>query len=128
MIPVNLRVDARMSVPSLLSSRLIEPACRKKSPGIGRRIKREAVLTHLDSEDASDALEEIDPNVQREILSTMDTETASTLIGLMTPAQAADVIPRASREQRTGKPPRRELPAALSRGGSILIVYSSDPG
>jgi CBS domain-containing protein len=53
---------------------------------------REAVLSQMDSEDASDALEEIDPNVQREILSTMDVATAARLIGLMTPAQAADVV------------------------------------
>jgi magnesium transporter len=50
------------------------------------------VFTSLDHEQASDTLEEIEPQVQRDIISSLSTEKVVRLINDMTPGQAADVL------------------------------------
>lgn len=49
-------------------------------------------LQGLDTEHASDTLEEIEPAVQRDIVFSLSKERTAELIGEMTPGQAADVI------------------------------------
>lgn len=93
---------------------------------------REAVLSQMDSEDASDALEEIDPNVQREILSTMDVATAARLIGLMTPAQAADlvaVLPYDDKQKivcRLDADLREKIAAIMDQQEEFIFNYATD--
>ena len=50
------------------------------------------VFSSLDREHASDTLEEIEPKVQREIISSLSTEKVVQLINDMTPGQAADIL------------------------------------
>ena len=54
--------------------------------------QRVAVFDKLNTEHASDTLEEIDPNVQRELVASLKRERVAQLINEMTPAQAADVL------------------------------------
>jgi len=54
--------------------------------------QRVAVFDQLDTSHASDTLEEIDPSVQRMILSSLSREKIARLINEMTPGQAADVL------------------------------------
>jgi magnesium transporter len=70
-----------------------------------------AVFSHLETEQASDTLEALDPAVQRDLIESLDKERAAVLIDEMTPAQAADVL------------------AALPRWevGVILNLLADDP-
>ncbi len=54
--------------------------------------QRVAVFSSLESEHASVTLEEIEPNVQRDIIASLDTAKVVPLINTMTPGQAADVL------------------------------------
>lgn len=54
--------------------------------------QRLALFEGLDTEHASDTLEEIEPRVQRTLISSMDKGRVADLIDEMTPAQAADVL------------------------------------
>jgi CBS domain-containing protein len=54
--------------------------------------QRIMVINQLDADQASDALEEIGPNMQREIISSLKKENVAELIDRMTPGQAADVL------------------------------------
>jgi CBS domain-containing protein len=54
--------------------------------------QRALLLNEMEPEHASDAFEEVDPNVQREIVSSLDKRVIARLIDEMTPAQAADVL------------------------------------
>jgi CBS domain-containing protein/sporulation protein YlmC with PRC-barrel domain len=54
--------------------------------------KRLAIFSELETEHASDTLEEIEPRVQRELIAALTKERAAELIKDMTPAQAADVL------------------------------------
>jgi CBS domain-containing protein/sporulation protein YlmC with PRC-barrel domain len=54
--------------------------------------QRVMVINQLDADQASDALEEIGPNMQREIISSLKKEKVAGLIDMMTPGQAADVL------------------------------------
>jgi CBS domain-containing protein len=56
------------------------------------RDQRLAVFNGLDNGSASDALEELDPKSQREVIAAMPRERAARLIDHMTPGQAADVL------------------------------------
>ena len=53
--------------------------------------ERMALFRHLETEHASDTLEEIEPRVQRELIAALSKERATELED-MTPAQAADVL------------------------------------
>ena len=53
---------------------------------------RLAVFEGMDAASASDALEELDPKAQRELVAAMPKEKVGRLIDAMTPAQAADVL------------------------------------
>jgi magnesium transporter len=54
--------------------------------------QRLTVIHHLEAEHASDTLEAIGPNMQREIISSMKKEKVADLMDRMTPGQAADVL------------------------------------
>jgi len=54
--------------------------------------QRVAIFKQLDSDHASDTLEEIEPRVQRELISSLKEEKVAELINQMTPAQAADIL------------------------------------
>ena len=54
--------------------------------------QRVMVFSSLEHEHASDTLEEIEPKVQREIISSLSTEKVVQLINDMTPGQAADIL------------------------------------
>lgn len=54
--------------------------------------QRLTVIHHLEADHASDTLEEIGPNMQREIISSMKKEKVADLIDRMTPGQAADIL------------------------------------
>ena len=50
------------------------------------------ILSELETEQASDTLEEIDPHVQRELVSSLNRGRVVQLINEMTPGQAADIL------------------------------------
>lgn len=54
--------------------------------------QRVSIFEEFDSHKASDVLEEINPNVQRELIASLDENKVVTLLDLMTPGQAADVL------------------------------------
>jgi CBS domain-containing protein len=54
--------------------------------------QRIALLNGLENGSASDALEELDPKSQREVIAALPRERAARLIDHMTPGQAADVL------------------------------------
>ena len=54
--------------------------------------QRLAIFGELDTEHASDTLEEIEPRVQRHLVSSIKKERVAELINDMTPAQAADIL------------------------------------
>jgi CBS domain-containing protein len=54
--------------------------------------QRLAIFNELETGHASDTLEEIEPRVQRSLISSLDKERVADLIDEMTPAQAADVL------------------------------------
>ncbi|MGD0766747.1 MAG: CBS domain-containing protein [Tepidisphaeraceae bacterium] len=54
--------------------------------------QRVAIFDWLEPAFASDALEELDPKAQREVIAAMPKEKAAHLIDAMTPGQAADVL------------------------------------
>ena len=49
-------------------------------------------FSQLDTEQASDTLEEVEPRVQRELIAALDKKRAAELINDMTTAQAADIL------------------------------------
>jgi magnesium transporter len=53
---------------------------------------RVMVFNQLDTAHASDTLEEIEPNVQRELVSSLTKDKVALLIRQMTPGQAADIL------------------------------------
>ena len=63
--------------------------------------QRLTVIHHLEAEHASDTLEAIGPNMQREIISSMKKEKVADLIDRMTPGQAADVLSVLTLENQT---------------------------
>ncbi|MGD1020343.1 MAG: CBS domain-containing protein [Verrucomicrobiia bacterium] len=54
--------------------------------------QRFAIFHKLETENASDTLEEMDPTTQRGLIAAMPKEQAARLIDLMTPGQAADIL------------------------------------
>lgn len=54
--------------------------------------QRLAIFNQLETEHASDTLEEMEPRVQRQLISSIKNERAAELINAMTPAQAADIL------------------------------------
>jgi Mg/Co/Ni transporter MgtE len=54
--------------------------------------QRVMLFSTLDYEHAADTLEEIEPKVQREIISSLTTEKVVQLLNEMTPGQAADIL------------------------------------
>jgi len=54
--------------------------------------ERLAIFNQLETEHASDTLEEVEPRVQRELIAALDKKRAAELINDMTPAQAADIL------------------------------------
>ena len=54
--------------------------------------QRVMVFNQLETEHASDTLEEIDPNVQRELVSSLHKDRVAELINQMTSGQAADLL------------------------------------
>jgi Mg/Co/Ni transporter MgtE len=54
--------------------------------------QRSAIFSWLEAGSASDALEELDPKAQREVIAVMSKERAAQLINAMTPGQAADLL------------------------------------
>jgi magnesium transporter len=56
------------------------------------RDQRLAVFNQLDTEHASDTLEEVEPRVQRELINSMRKERVAELLNDMSPAQAADIL------------------------------------
>ena len=54
--------------------------------------QRVMIFSELDTETASDALEEIDPPIQREIVSCLKMEHVLALVNEMTPGQTADIL------------------------------------
>ena len=56
------------------------------------REQRALVFGGLESDHASDTLEEVDPSVQRELIATMAKDSVAQLVNQMTPAQAADIL------------------------------------
>jgi magnesium transporter len=63
--------------------------------------QRLTVIHHLEADHASDTLEAIGPNMQREIISSMKKEKVADLIDRMTPGQAADVLSVLTLENQT---------------------------
>ena len=56
------------------------------------RDQRMAVFNALDTELASDTLEEVEPRVQRELIGSMEKDKAAELLNEMSPAKAADIL------------------------------------
>src|SRR5262249_58711328 len=56
------------------------------------RAEREAVLGSLDEEVAADALEEIDPKMQVELMRSIDSDKAADIVEEMEPDAAADLL------------------------------------
>lgn len=54
--------------------------------------ERIALFSQLETEHASDTLEEVEPRVQRDLVSSLTTARAAELVNDMTPAQAADLL------------------------------------
>ena len=54
--------------------------------------ERIALFSQLDTEHASDTLEEVEPRVQRDLISSLTRARAAELVNDMTPAQAADLL------------------------------------
>ena len=54
--------------------------------------ERVALFSQLDTEHASDTLEEVEPRVQRDLVSSLTKARAAELVNDMTPAQAADLL------------------------------------
>ncbi len=54
--------------------------------------QRAAIFAELETESASDTLEELEPVAQRSVIASMPPKKAAELINEMTPAQAADVL------------------------------------
>jgi len=54
--------------------------------------ERIALFSQLDTEHASDTLEEVEPRVQRDLISSLSRTRAAELVNDMTPAQAADLL------------------------------------
>jgi magnesium transporter len=56
------------------------------------RDQRLAVFNQLDTEHASDTLEEVEPRVQRELIDSLQKERVAELLNDMSPAQTADIL------------------------------------
>ncbi len=54
--------------------------------------QREILFNELDTDQASDTLEEISPNIQRSLISSLKKERVVKLINIMTSGQAADIL------------------------------------
>ena len=54
--------------------------------------QRMAIFNQLDTEHASDTLEEVEPRVQRDLVSSLTIERITELVNEMTPGQAADIL------------------------------------
>jgi CBS domain-containing protein len=94
--------------------------------------QREAVFKQLGSEEASDALEEIDPNVQRQIIASMEGEAAAKLVGLMTPPQAADLLAVISHDEKgrilahLDEDFRGKIVAIMDKQEDSILNYATD--
>jgi magnesium transporter len=61
-----------------------------------------ALFNALETEHASDTLEEVEPRVQRELIRAIEKERAALLINDMSPAQAADILAILPRDEAAG--------------------------
>ena len=53
---------------------------------------RVAIFNQLETEHASDTLQEVEPRVQRKLVSSLPIERVAEIVNEMTPAQAADIL------------------------------------
>jgi magnesium transporter len=75
--------DQLVRMPPVDVARILEQLSREQ---------RTAIFDWLEPGLASDALEELDPKAQREVIATMPVEKAADLVNAMSPGQAADVL------------------------------------
>ena len=93
--------------------------------------QRAVVFGELDVEHASDTLEKIDPNVQRELVSTLKKERVAQLVNEMTPAQAADVLAALPADQTDTILPlldaenARKITSIMERQETAIMDYAT---
>ena len=93
--------------------------------------QRTVLFSQLGTEEASDTLEEIDPSVQRQLISTLDDATVVKLLDLMTPAQAADVLAilpfddKRDIMARFALPRREQVQAILDKQEESILHYAT---
>jgi CBS domain-containing protein len=93
--------------------------------------QRAMVFSELDTSTASDALEEIAPPIQREIVSVLTREKAVAIINEMTPGQAADILSTLPYEEATEilkvmTPEKvQKVRSILERSGENILNYTT---
>lgn len=75
--------------------------------------QRMAIFNQLDTEHASDTLEEVEPRVQRDLVSSLTIERVTELVSAMTPGQAADVLAELPASESDAILEKIEAPEAL---------------
>jgi magnesium transporter len=75
--------------------------------------QRMAIFNQLDTEHASDTLEEVEPRVQRDLVSSLTIERVTELVNAMTPGQAADVLAELPASESDAILDKIEAPEAL---------------
>jgi Mg/Co/Ni transporter MgtE len=75
--------------------------------------QRMAIFNQLDTEHASDTLEEVEPRVQRDLVKSLTIERVTELVNAMTPGQAADVLAELPASESDAILDKIEAPEAL---------------
>ena len=94
--------------------------------------QRVALFNQLETEHASDTLEEIDPNVQRALISSLDKGKVAQLLNEMTVGQAADVLSVLPRDQvedileLLDKDDAKKIRAILERQEENILNYVTE--
>ncbi len=94
--------------------------------------QRVAIFNQLETEHASDTLEEIDPHVQRALISSLDKGKVAQLLNEMTVGQAADVLSVLPKDQADdileliNKDDAKKIQAILERQEENILNYVTE--
>ncbi len=93
--------------------------------------QRVMIFTELDTSKASDTLEEIDPPIQREIISSLKIDHVINLINEMTPGQTADILTAISHNEAEeildliNPEKAKKVKSILDRSEEVIENYST---
>ncbi len=93
-------VDYDPCDPNFMDSELVHPADRAEFMESLPLEKQLCMITHMETEDAADALAELDETQARDVIENLDAEDAARILSAMDPDDAVDVLDEVDEDHR----------------------------